>query len=294
MRGEDSKWASTVFATGGSPPHARGRRRLARQPAEDHRITPACAGKTLRAARRQCGSPDHPRMRGEDPSLEAEAEFKRGSPPHARGRLDGEVKEPKSFRITPACAGKTRPDSGGHCCHWDHPRMRGEDGHVCHTFPHVAGSPPHARGRRHEPPSRARSTGITPACAGKTVKVRPPGLLLLGSPPHARGRHRVRRTACPAIRITPACAGKTMWSSQALMDYWDHPRMRGEDTIRAAQQHYGQGSPPHARGRRPISGPPCPIVMDHPRMRGEDEFTGIIDKMGKGSPPHARGRHIRV
>ena len=233
MRGEDPTGCPSTMWFPGSPPHARGRPLPRSGGRVQTRITPACAGKTYRAFQQGNASKDHPRMRGEDVNSGDGVRVIAGSPPHARGRLDGEVKEPKSFRITPACAGKTRPDSGGHCCHWDHPRMRGEDGHVCHTFPHVAGSPPHARGRRHEPPSRARSTGITPACAGKTVKVRPPGLLLLGSPPHARGR-------------------------------------------------------------RPISGPPCPIVMDHPRMRGEDEFTGIIDKMGKGSPPHARGRHIRV
>ena len=46
-------------------------------------------------------------MRGEDPSLEAEAEFKRGSPPHARGRLTERSNKEMLQRITPACAGKT-------------------------------------------------------------------------------------------------------------------------------------------------------------------------------------------
>ena len=90
------------------------------------------------------------------------------------------------------------------------------------------GSPPHVRGKGSRPVPAPHSTGITPACAGKSLpaflrewakkdhprmcgeKLRPYCLrqLVPGSPPHVRGKGvvpEVQRTLCG---ITPACAGK--------------------------------------------------------------------------------------
>ena len=70
---------------------------------------------------------DHPRMRGEDSSLEVSSSYLSKSPPHARGRLGLDVELKKIRGITPACAGKTvRYWFGSKVC-TDHPRMRGED-----------------------------------------------------------------------------------------------------------------------------------------------------------------------
>ena len=46
MRGEDLNVMTRVDAMTGSPPHARGRRRMVAEAIDDHGITPACAGKT--------------------------------------------------------------------------------------------------------------------------------------------------------------------------------------------------------------------------------------------------------
>ena len=55
-----------------------------------------------------------------------------------------------------------------------------------------------------------------------------------GSPPHARGRlagsHRLENNR----RITPACAGKTAGQTAFSALKPDHPRMRGEDTVRVS------------------------------------------------------------
>ena len=46
-------------------------------------------------------------MRGEDSNAVVSNGRVKGSPPHARGRLDNATKEFDVHRITPACAGKT-------------------------------------------------------------------------------------------------------------------------------------------------------------------------------------------
>ena len=148
MRGEDRDvWESTAMDLG-SPPHARGR--LERQSVYGamERITPACAGKTRREVGTMGKNSDHPRMRGEDWLDLASPAHVSGSPPHARGRLARPGQPRARLGITPACAGKTNPLTGGFWSSSDHPRMRGED--------------------RVTRPRPGRSGGITPACAGKT------------------------------------------------------------------------------------------------------------------------------
>ena len=48
--------------------------------------------------------------------------------------------------------------------------MRGEDEMTSPAAKGVLGSPPHARGRRHGSEIAHVVGGITPACAGKTVR----------------------------------------------------------------------------------------------------------------------------
>ena len=198
------------------------------------------------------------------------------------------------------------------------------------TVSPVAGSPPHARGRRAQRRLRPVDPGITPACAGKTSdrartaasapdhpRMRGEDSMTLcmaadlgGSPPHARGRPVHMSPASSAARITPACAGKTAWSVSWRTAIPDHPRMRGEDKLRYTDREAGEGSPPHARGRRIARHPmgrrrritpacagktdspetPPRDLADHPRMRGEDFGARPGMAQRTGSPPHARGR----
>ena len=169
MRGEDRTAGVRRGETMGSPPHARGRYSLAPAVEIPIRITPACAGKTpveyfgLEVVR------DHPRMRGEDHARRRIRVPGVGSPPHARGRLHLNSRRIVVQGITPACAGKTRPQPCQVCEFRDHPRMRGEDHIIFNAVNQQTGSPPHARGRLPHPMNHQANQGITPACAGKTT-----------------------------------------------------------------------------------------------------------------------------
>ena len=130
-----------------------------------------------------------------------------------------------------------------------------------------------------------------------------------GSPPHARGAV-VHYEPLPLVRgITPACAGSSGIEINFSKASWDHPRMRGEQTIATHRKSVTTGSPPHARGavHRPrcergtlgitpaCAGSSVPSVKpirstrDHPRIRGEQSIERPGRQMDLGSPPHTRG-----
>ena len=109
MRGEDRDWLVCCNGSFGSPPHARGRPKCRIFQRSQPRITPACAGKTRFAPSREVRWRDHPRMRGEDYNNNSASMQNAGSPPHARGRPSNLDIFIHVRRITPACAGKTRP-----------------------------------------------------------------------------------------------------------------------------------------------------------------------------------------
>ena len=91
----------------GSPPRVRGKpsEYLVKQVQE--RITPACAGKTMKTQTRRGRRTDHPRVCGENRSNFNRATVADGSPPRVRGKLLKGEKHMNNIRITPACAGKT-------------------------------------------------------------------------------------------------------------------------------------------------------------------------------------------
>ena len=169
MRGEDFPVFRELRFRPGSPPHARGRQGLVLLLIGTPRITPACAGKTGYSARKNSSNGDHPRMRGEDHYLLKDVVPDTGSPPHARGRRNYALPACGKPWITPACAGKTVDKWVYRRVFPDHPRMRGEDFARSTIASSRSGSPPHARGRRHPRIPRGHRTGITPACAGKTI-----------------------------------------------------------------------------------------------------------------------------
>ena len=148
-----------------------------------------------------------------------------------KGRLVGRMHN--NQRITPACAGKREAAGSAAIVNRDHPRMCGEKA-FCAAVPAVPpGSPPHVRGKGNNHSKRCRDSGITPACAGKSLcrllnrllpmdhprmcgeKLRrrssPAGNL--GSPPHVRGKGTARVPGVSTNGITPACAGKSLWAS---------------------------------------------------------------------------------
>ena len=71
-------------------------------------------------------------------------------------------------RITPACAGNSILFFAFRDKSWDHPRLRGEQGHVSKYIDIETGSPPLARGTECKCDRNLDGAGITPACAGNS------------------------------------------------------------------------------------------------------------------------------
>ena len=189
-RGRRSIASVWLVRCGGSPPHARGRPPRSRRRARACRITPACAGKTAIPYSYSFSHSDHPRMRGEDSKTNGGKSTATGSPPHARGRRTRKRNRTLAGGITPACAGKTLRSISSRSRTPDHPRMRGEDALADMRGEFEAGSPPHARGRHVHYLKLVGREGITPACAGKTVRC-VHAVTLCGDHPRMRGEDRV-------------------------------------------------------------------------------------------------------
>ena len=131
----------------GSPPQVRGKEEPSGGHPEWHRITPACAGKSLLGQLVSANSKDHPRMCGEKSQLLPAGISSLGSPPHVRGKEVVEQRSPKPHGITPACAGKRPTLRMPWSTSWDHPRMCGEKFGKRETISLSQGSPPHVRGK---------------------------------------------------------------------------------------------------------------------------------------------------
>ena len=195
----------------------------------ERRITPACAGKTHCSCIPAFNGEDHPRVCGKDSASKYLTTLAMGSPPRVRERRFDRHGHNASFRITPACAGKTLYQAGKSRRQRDHPRVCGKD-LGCHKVTlRPVGSPPRVRERLSDISSKTSTVRITPACAGKTAQgaeiTLPPTdhprvcgkdhrptchiTKRIGSPPRVRERPYYCAGMGRGNRITPACAGKT-------------------------------------------------------------------------------------
>ena len=135
-----------------------------------HGITPACAGKRGFRSNLPACPRDHPRMCGEKQMYFATTASCQGSPPHVRGKAGRYWATRRRTGITPACAGKRLSCSCRASQSWDHPRMCGEKKNTFRKLKASTGSPPHVRGKDAVRCVYASLIGITPACAGKSLK----------------------------------------------------------------------------------------------------------------------------
>ena len=168
--GKNAKEASTTVSGSGSPPRVREKLNSQLTMFGASRITPACAGKTW--LQRPHGIPrrDHPRVCGKNSSCSLSRRTLSGSPPRVREKR---VIYPVSLRhggITPACAGKTVSDYPTNRLNGDHPRVCGKNLDIVWDFKPELGSPPRVREKPIKSVLDGLANGITPACAGKTVK----------------------------------------------------------------------------------------------------------------------------
>ena len=150
MCGKNINHQNVRFKTVGSPPRVREKRSLFEYRRPCFGITPACAGKTLFLRWRVVCLP--------------------GSPPRVREKLA--LCECAWFcsRITPACAGKTTVDDDTFVKVGDHPRVCGKNSSEILSSMYRLGSPPRVREKLSYQLLTAFPLGITPACAGKTLK----------------------------------------------------------------------------------------------------------------------------
>ena len=169
MRGEHPSECLYTCILQGSPPHARGTRKVVINDSTVKGITPACAGNTNHGPILLNQPGDHPRMRGEHPDFTNALDRYIGSPPHARGTHNSFLPTSLCTGITPACAGNTKRVLLLFRHIRDHPRMRGEHQSSLWKVQFCRGSPPHARGTRLFCFRRFWKERITPACAGNTT-----------------------------------------------------------------------------------------------------------------------------
>ena len=216
------------------------------------------------------------------------------------------------FGITPAWAGKSLFPAGNALCPWDHPRVGGEKSLILATRTALMGSPPRGRGKASCFHVLSRSSGITPAWAGKSLfdmvinslledhprvggeKFQKPIDMLqdMGSPPRGRGKVLEFALVFRWCRITPAWAGKSSAPLKRRRSRRDHPRVGGEKRRKLHWQTVQRGSPPRGRGKgcgssvlpggkgitpawagkSPALGYSRRSDWDHPRVGGEKEL----------------------
>ena len=133
-------------------------------------ITPAYAGKRRSSFPAPWCWRDHPRVCGEKQAAVALPQPVLGSPPRMRGKVVLSSENPLCRGITPAYAGKSRSSARPHHSHRDHPRACGEKTEYRALVTAHQGSPPRMRGKVFIGQVCIAPKGITPACAGKSLR----------------------------------------------------------------------------------------------------------------------------
>jgi len=135
-------------------------------------ITPACAGNRAYCTLGYERGKDHPRMCGEQSTPFSVPPSHSGSPPHVRGTDSEDDVAGLTEGITPACAGNRASGGSQEKQSQDHPRMCGEQALAVLWPGGQLGSPPHVRGTEVKKRVDISPGGITPACAGNSLRHR--------------------------------------------------------------------------------------------------------------------------
>ena len=159
------------FCRLGSPPRMRGKEITYSNYSQYTRITPAHAGKRNGAPSQGLRPQDHPRACGEKIPLVMEVGKSEGSPPRMRGKAPNCDPTEKSSGITPAHAGKRGTSSLLRGTSKDHPRACGEKALFPLLLGRFPGSPPRMRGKVFRTVQAEMSQRITPAHAGKRLRL---------------------------------------------------------------------------------------------------------------------------
>ena len=168
MCGENCFFVVCVFVCLGSSPRVRGKLPGSPPCGGAGGLIPACAGKTLSPKPQTLNVPAHPRVCGENSSLLPPPYTLTGSSPRVRGKLWLHKATVFIAGLIPACAGKTRCRDRSSLISRAHPRVCGENMEGFLKKHPEKGSSPRVRGKPHYNPGLQISSGLIPACAGKT------------------------------------------------------------------------------------------------------------------------------
>ena len=323
---------STPGWSPGSSPRVRGKHRRCNSSKQDRGLIPACAGKTLPTAWTFAPRRAHPRVCGENrPSVPA-LRSTLGSSPRVRGKPGDRDPHPRADRLIPACAGKTCPPLHPRRRSRAHPRVCGENLISLGADLAATGSSPRVRGKRSQFVANYSYVGLIPACAGKT----PEATMLKrsqqahprvcgenwrprrqraghrGSSPRVRGKLPPVPRPPPPGRLIPACAGKTTSPPPSIRAKRAHPRVCGENKLRADRILRQAGSSPRVRGKQRHRPPaahrrrlipacagktevavgPAAHPRAHPRVCGENRRAPWFGRPSIGSSPRVRGKRL--
>ena len=172
------------------------------------RITPAYAGKSVRALGRFRRFLDHPRLCGEKSCGQKPQESEPGSPPPMRGKVYFIYPIFQKIRITPAYAGKSLFQKPSGFLRQDHPRLCGEKFNGKAESCIRKGSPPPMRGKGNLWCRYQYNRRDHPRLCGEKIAEPLMYLIVTGSPPPMRGKVQQVWIYRQCRRITPAYAGK--------------------------------------------------------------------------------------
>ena len=235
-------------------------------------------------------------------------------------------------RNIPAYAGKTYarvPEP--HACA-EHPRVCGENfGGVLETLGEK-GTSSRMRGKPSSDSPAWSAIRNIPAYAGKTVYIGmvydstsehprvcgenlpayPLAYRNRGTSPRMRGKHQLGCLMAADLRNIPAYAGKTKSSTIAMRVGSEHPRVCGENVLRAGAWALDAGTSPRMRGKptlsaarslcirnipayagkTPAQGWARSSTSEHPRVCGENLPERLILGVVDGTSPRMRGKHV--
>ena len=216
------------------------------------------------------------------------------------------------MRITPAYAGKSRPDTHWRMLSEDHPRVCGEKNGLGAADRSRPGSPPRMRGKECCQSCAQPFCGITPAYAGKSwfwysyhrkvwdhprvcgekSKVWRGSVKGWGSPPRMRGKESGLYKRVGFGRITPAYAGKRKKPlGKGRGKGGSPPRMRGKGRVLPVLRSRTGITPAYAR-KSVVCLAPVASGGDHPRVCGEKYRPRLEKTAWKGITPAYAGKSL--
>ena len=155
------------------------------------------------------------------------------------------------------------------------PRMRGKAKNRCRSCPLTRITPAYA-GKSLRIPRCATRWREHPRACGEKYQPRVTLRTAAGSPPRMRGKGVKHGNSGVRVGITPAYAGKRAWRTCRTARTWDHPRVCGEKCISGICKKCRSGSPPRVRGKGSKNVPKKRSMGITPAYAGKRTFVPLV------------------